>query len=60
MSKKTEIKFGMTALKTQNFGTDLVRTQDNKKTVKTESAREDFNRSLGRFSLRLPKTNSQN
>ena len=60
MSKKTEIKFGMTALKTQNFGTDLVRTQDNKKTVKTESAKVDLNRSLGRWSLRLPKTNSQN
>ena len=59
MSKKTELKFGMTALKTQKFGTDLVKTNTNPRSVKTESAKLDLNRNLGRWSLRLPKSNSQ-
>jgi len=59
MSKKTELKFGMTTLKTQQFGTDLVKFQANPKPVKTESPKLDLNRSLGRWSLRLPKSNSQ-
>ena len=59
MSKKTELKFGMTTLKTQQFGPDWVKFQANPKAVKTESAKLDLNRSLGRWSLRLPKSNSQ-
>ena len=52
------LKFGMSPLKTQQFSTDLIKSQKETEKMKKESGKTNIESSFGRFSFRLPKINS--
>ena len=59
-SKKMEIKFGMSPLKTQQFSSDLIKTEKKKKdNHKKEDDKNKFGSISQRWSFRLPKFNNQ-